>query len=119
MTWRIACYGERMTNRRRIRNYRSTPRPETIAKQAVIRRALALSEDGLTVTEIGRVLGISRQAALYHVKRLAAEGQVVMQLEPCDTNRGIRFRVWNEMALAARYARMVAQVTPLGVLRAA
>lgn len=103
----------------RIRNYRSASRTATIAKQATIRRVLALSEDGLTVAEVGRALGISRQAALYHVKKLAAEGQIVMQLEPCDSNRGIRFRVWSEMALAARYARLLTQVSSLGAARAA
>lgn len=103
----------------RIRNYRAASTAKTIQKQLQIRRALSLSEDGLTVAEIGRVLGVSRQAALYHVKKMAAEGQIVMQLEPCASNRGIRFRCWSEMALAARYARLLAQVTTIGALRAA
>lgn len=103
----------------RIRNYRAASTPKTIEKQAKIRKALAISEDGLTVAEVGRVLGISRQAALYHVKKLAAEGQLVMQLEPCGSNRGIRFRIWSEMALAARYTRLLQQVAPLGAARAA
>ncbi len=103
----------------RIRNYRAASTSRTILKQATIRRALALSEDGLTVAEVGRALGISRQAALYHVKKLAAQGQLVMQLEPCESNRGIRFRVWSEMALAARYARLLAQVAPLEICHAA
>jgi predicted ArsR family transcriptional regulator len=103
----------------RIRNYRAASTQKTIAKQAAIRRALALSEDGLTVAEVGRVLGVSRQAALYHVKKLAADGQIVMVLEPCASNRGIRFRVWSEMALAARYARLLTQVSCLGAPRAA
>lgn len=103
----------------RIRNYRSASTRPTIAKQAIIRQALARSEDGLTVAEVGRALGMSRQAALYHVKKLAAAGQIVMQLEPCESNQGIRFRVWSEMALAARYSRLVSQVSTIGGLRAA
>jgi DNA-binding transcriptional ArsR family regulator len=78
-----------------------------------------MSEDGLTVSEIARALGMSRQLMLYHVKKLAAHGLLVMQLEPCAENGGVRFRVWDEMALAGRYARMVAQALPSEVRRAA
>lgn len=99
------------------KNYRSVSSPTTTLRQHNISAVLAMSEDGLTVSEMARALGMSRQLALYHVKKMAASGSLVMQLEPCAENGGIRFRVWDEMNLAGRYSRMVAQVAPM--LRAA
>lgn len=96
--------------RRRTVNYRSASTPATLRKQAMIRDLLALVGEGLTVKEIGRALGISRQLALYHVKKMAATAQLVMVLEPCIGNGGVQFRVWDELALAAMYARSMPQL---------
>jgi DNA-binding CsgD family transcriptional regulator len=94
--------------RRRARrqvNYRSASRPATIQKQARILALLETTPGGLSVAEIGEALGISRQLALYHVKKLAAALGLVMQLEPCLENGGLQFRCWDERQLARRYAR--------------
>lgn len=53
--------------------------------------------------ELADVLGVSRQLALYHVKKLAAWAGVVMVLEPCAENGGLRFRCWDDTALALSY----------------
>lgn len=102
----------------RRQNYRSASTPSTITKQVRIRDLLALGE-GLTVRELGRALGMSRQLALYHLKKMAALGLVVMQLEPCEGNGGVQFRVWDEMSLAARYSRMMPQLVTREVRHAA
>lgn len=70
-----------------------------------ILRALSLAQGGLTVRELARALGISRQLALYHVKRLAAHSMLVAQLEPCEANGRVQFRVWDEIQIANHYAR--------------
>jgi DNA-binding CsgD family transcriptional regulator len=94
---------------KKTRNYRSASTPATLRKQAAIRELLALVGEGLTVKEIGKALGMSRQLALYHVKKMAATYQLAMILEPCLGNGGLQFKVWDEMALAAHYAAMLAQ----------
>lgn len=98
-----------MKTSRRTVSYRSASTPATIKKQAAIRELLSLSGEGLTVSEIGRALGISRQLALYHVKKMAATYQLAMILEPCIGNGGLQFKVWDEMALAAHYSRFMLQ----------
>lgn len=99
--------------RRTVVNYRSPSTQSTLAKQARLLQLLAESSDGYSVAEIGRLLGISRQLALYHVKKLAASYQVTMILEPCLGNGGLQFRVWDEAQVAAHYARLVPQLTRL------
>lgn len=98
-----------MKTSRRTVSYRSSSTPATVKKQAAIRELLALAGEGLTVSEIGRALGISRQLALYHVKKMAATYQLAMILEPCIGNGGLQFKVWDEMALAAHYSRFMLQ----------
>lgn len=100
------------TNKTRSTNYRSASTPATLKKQAAIRELLALVGEGLTVTEIGKALGISRQLALYHVKKMAATYQLTMVLEPCLGNGGLQYKCWDEMALAGYYAGFLRQ-TPL------
>ena len=101
------------TKRRTSRtpNYRATSTPATLRKQAKIRELLELAGEGLTISEIGRALGISRQLALYHVKKMAATYQCAMILEPCIGNGGLQYKVWDEMALASHYARYLIQTT--------
>lgn len=108
------------TKKTRRANYRSASTPATVQKQDRIKHLLALAGEGFTLREIGRLLGISRQLALYHVKKMAAAGQIVMVLEPCTDNGGIQFRVWDELALAAFYSRVMLQtMQPEGARRAA
>lgn len=85
----------------------------------MVREVLRLVGDGLTVSEIGKALGCSRQLALYHVKKMTAAGQVVMVLGPCEANNGVQFKVWDEMSLAAHFARKLAQTPVLELLHAA
>lgn len=90
----------------RRREYRSRSTEATLRKQTAIRRLLSSVHDGLTVTEVARALGVSRQLALYHLKKLAATcAECVMVLEPCEVNGGLRFRVWDRFALACAYSR--------------
>lgn len=100
------------TRNARTLNYRSASTPATLKKQAAIRELLALVGEGLTVTEIGKALGISRQLALYHVKKMAATYQLTMVLEPCLGNGGLQYKCWDEMALAGYYAGFLRQ-TPV------
>lgn len=90
---------------RRQVNYRSRSTRRTLDRQEIIRELLATTPGGLTVAEVGAALGISRQLALYHVKKMAATYQLTMQLEPCLGNGGLQYRCWDEMQLAVRYAR--------------
>lgn len=101
-----------MTRRiKRTVNYRSPSRPSTIEKQNAILMLLARAGEGLSVSELATLLGISRQLCLYHVKKMAATSQLVMQLEPCVGNGGLQFRLWDEEALASHYAETYAPRT--------
>jgi hypothetical protein len=88
--------------KRREVDYRSANRKGTDQKQEAIRELLAAGLP-FTVKSIGVALGISRQLALYHVKKMAATGQLVMMLEPCERNGGLQFRVWSEAALVSHF----------------
>jgi len=83
-------------------NYRAANRKGTTRKQEEIRQLLATGLP-FSVKAVGVALGISRQLALYHVKKMAATGQLVMVLEPCERNGGLQFKVWSEDALMASY----------------
>lgn len=83
-------------------NWRSSSTAATLRKQTAIRELLAAGIP-FTVRAIGDALGMSRQLALYHVKKMAATSQLVMVLEPCDGNGGLQYRVWDESALMAHY----------------
>jgi hypothetical protein len=87
---------------KRSPNWRSGSTPATLKKQAAIRELLATGIS-FTVRAIGEALGMSRQLALYHIKKMAATHQLVMMLEPCDVNGGLQYRVWDEGALMAHY----------------
>jgi DNA-binding transcriptional ArsR family regulator len=101
----------RRPNRRARRaarvNYRGRNRAGTERKQEAILRLLAMAPVGFSVADIGRALGISRQLALYHVKKLAAGGQLTMILEPCERNGGLQYAVWDTGALMRAFARRV------------
>lgn len=89
----------------RRHNYRAPSKPSTEQRQTEILEWLELFADGFTMRELAEALGISRQLALYHCKKMAAAGRVVMILGPCKVNNGVQFRVWDEMSLAAHYTR--------------
>lgn len=91
-------------------NYQAADRPGTVRKQEAILRLLALAPVGFTVRDVGAALGISRQLALYHVKKLAAQGRLTMILEPCERNGGLQFLVWDTSALARAFAQRVGKV---------
>lgn len=103
---------------KRSPNWRSSSTPATLRKQAAIRELLATGIP-FTVRAIGEALGISRQLALYHVKKMAATSQLVMMLEPCDRNGGLQYRVWDEGALMAHYMLRGQRVMQQAVARVA
>lgn len=92
----------RRARKRRV-NWRSKLTPKTIALHQRIAKILVQQERGLIVRELADELGISRQLALYHLKKLAALGGIVMVLEPCAESGGLRFRCWDETALGLRF----------------
>lgn len=65
-------------------------------------RILAALEarEGLTLSELGRAVGISRQLARYHVLKLTASGRLLTILTPCASNGGVQYRVWDKRALS-------------------
>lgn len=86
-------------------NYGSASSPATVRKQIAIRDLLtsAAGREGLTVREIAAHIGISRQLALYHVKKLVALGGAVAELVPSPDNGGVRYLVWDRVSLAEWY----------------
>lgn len=78
--------------------------PKTVDFQSRVLAALNNARSGFTVRELGEELGMSRQHALYHVKKLVASGRITMVLEPCEANGGLQFRVWHPVQLARRFA---------------
>ncbi len=103
---------------KRSPNWRSSSTPATLRKQAAIRELLAAGLP-FTVRAIGEALGMSRQLALYHIKKMAASAQLVMVLEPCDRNGGLQYKVWDESALMAFYMAKGQRVLRAAVTRAA
>lgn len=86
-------------------NWLSRSTARTIDIQDQIVAALAHADEGFTVRELAGEIGVSRQAALYHVKKAVAAGRIVMVLEPCPANAGLQFRVWDQTELARKFAR--------------
>lgn len=103
---------------RKSANWRSSSTRATLAKQAAIRELLAAGLP-FTVRAIGEAMGMSRQLALYHVKKMAADAQLVMVLEPCERNGGLQYRVWDESALMAHYMTKGQRVLMAAASRAA
>jgi hypothetical protein len=95
---------QRAASRDRI-NWRSRSTVSSLAKSERLQKLLAAMTQGLTVREIGVQLGMSRQLALYHVKKACAAGLIQMILEPCAINGGLQYRVWNPIQLARHCAR--------------
>lgn len=90
-------------------NYKSRNRPGTVAKHEAIARWIKAGDEGFTVTELAALLGISRQLCLYHVKKMAAQAQLVMILEPCEGNGGLQYKVWDKTQLVVNYVPAVAR----------
>lgn len=103
---------------KRSANWRSSSTASTLRKQAAIRELLAAGLP-FTVRAIGEAMGMSRQLALYHVKKMAADAQLVMMLEPCDRNGGLQYRVWDESALMAHYMLKGQRIVRQAATRAA
>jgi len=85
-------------------NWASKSTARTLDRQDVIERVLKCAKAGFTVRELAVEVGISRQLALYHVKKLVAAKRVAMLLEPCAINGQLQFRVWHPTTLARHYA---------------
>jgi hypothetical protein len=86
-------------------DFKSKSTDRTLALQAQVAEWLELFSEGMTVSELASALGISRQLCLYHAKKLAAARGVVMTLEPCLENGGLRYRVWSDAAIMGHYVR--------------
>jgi hypothetical protein len=91
--------------RRSRTNWQSRSTAATLDLQDRLVAALAAAGSGFTVRELGEELGVSRQHALYHMKKAVAAGRVTMLLEPCERNGGLQFRCWHPLQLARRFAR--------------
>jgi hypothetical protein len=87
----------------RVVNYKSRSTMGTLTKQAQIMRWIRVADEGFTVSEIAALLGISRQLALYHVKKMAATAQLIMVLEPCDGNGGLQYKIWDHTQLVVNF----------------
>lgn len=96
--------------RRRVLNYASRSTAATLRKQEAILTFLELAGEGATVTELGAALGVSRQLALYHIKKMAASSQLMMLLEPCLENGGLQFKVWKQEHLVNHFGRYSQQL---------
>lgn len=94
---------KRGTKKRKPVNYKSRNSTKTVVLQERVRSLLARSHNGFTVSELGSELGVSRQLALYHLKKMVATGQILMLLEPCRENSGVRFRCWDRLQMVVNY----------------
>jgi predicted transcriptional regulator len=95
-----------MKTKARKTNFASRSTAATLRKQEAILDLLQRVGLGLTVKDVGAALGMSRQLALYHLKKMAAAGRLAMVLSPCERNGGVQFMCWDEMALAGHYTEM-------------
>jgi hypothetical protein len=99
---------------RRIVNFRSeVTRGRTINLEARLLAELVATPEGMTMRELGDELGIGRVDAAYHCKRLAAEGALKLELEPCEENSGLRLRAWDPAHLARKVAGRFSQINEL------
>lgn len=90
-------------------NYAGKNQAKTDALHARILHVLQDIGAGLTVREISEAVGISRQLCLYHVKKMVAHHTPVLaMLEPCDINGGVRYMVWDRMALSVALLKVAA-----------
>jgi hypothetical protein len=96
-----------MKRKRRVTKFQSVSKPATLAKQARIRAMLAGAQDGFTVKELATTLGMSRQLCLYHLKKMVADYQLTMVLEPCLVNNGLQFRIWDAVQVAIHFSRQL------------
>jgi DNA-binding Lrp family transcriptional regulator len=102
-----------MKNRRTV-NFRSDiTRGRTINLEARLLAELADEPEGMTMRELGDELGIGRVDAAYHCKRLAAEGSLKLELEPCEENSGLRLRAWDPAHLARKVAGRFSRINEL------
>lgn len=93
------------TPRRGRANWLSRSSSKTLDFQDRVVAVLQNASKGYTMRELGSELGVSRQHALYHVKKAVAAGRIMMVLQPCEANGGLQFRVWSQAQLARRFAR--------------
>lgn len=84
---------------KRTVNYASENRPKTERMHRVIAQIL-VQHDGMTLSELGRSMGMSRQLMRYHVLKMVAHRRVLVILEPCEGNGGVQYRVYEKAAHA-------------------
>lgn len=89
---------------RKAPNYAGKNRPATERMHRVIAEILK-QQDGMTLSELGRAVGMSRQLMRYHVLKMVAHKRVLVILEPCEGNGGVQYRVWEKAAHAQAAVR--------------
>lgn len=80
-------------------NFASANRPKTERMHRVIAQIL-MQHDGMTLSELGKAMGMSRQLMRYHALKMVAHKRVLVILEPCEGNGGVQYRVFEKVAHA-------------------
>jgi hypothetical protein len=86
---------KRTKKAKRTVNFASENRPKTERMHRVIAEILK-QHDGMTLSELGRSMGMSRQLMRYHVLKMVAHKRVLVILEPCEGNGGVQYRVYEK-----------------------
>lgn len=107
--------------RRGASMWRTSDKAFTLELQGRIVAALAAAPKGCTLRELAAELGntlqgrpVSRQLALYHVKKAVAAGLIALVLEPCARNGQLQYRAWDRGAMARHYARTLTLAERIG-----
>jgi hypothetical protein len=102
----------RNRRRRGASQWSTASKTFTLEMQGRVVAALAAATRGMSLRELAAELGttlkgrpVSRQLALYHVKKAVAGGLISLVLEPCARNGQLQYRAWDRGAMARHYAR--------------
>lgn len=100
------------SRRRGASQWSTASKTFSLEMQGRVIAALAALPRGATLRELAAELGatlkgrpVSRQLALYHVKKAVAAGLISLVLEPCARNGQLQYRAWDRGAMARHYAR--------------
>lgn len=103
---------KRRSRRRGAAQWSTASKTFSLELQGRVIAALAAAPKGATLRELAAELGatlkgrpVSRQLALYHVKKAVAAGLIALVLEPCARNGQLQYRAWDRGAMARHYAR--------------
>lgn len=91
-----------MKTRRTVNYAAPVTRGRTLMLESKLLAELADATHGLTMRELGDILGCGRVDAAYHCKRLRAAGELTLTMEPCDDNAGIKLVAWDNKRYLSR-----------------